>query len=95
MADLKIIGPDGRPIPPPKKGEPMPMAPLGGAIIVAQIEQFGNGQFGIRRVTNIASLDLAKVCANLAASIIQVEQNKNKVVPATETEEIPPEKTGA
>jgi len=95
MADIKILGPGGKPIPMPRKGEPLPQMPLGGATIVAQIEQFGNGQFGIRRLSAMSSLDLAKVCANLAASIIQVEQNKNKVVPAAEGTDEPPEKTGS
>jgi len=88
--EFKLVGPDGRLIPPPRPGRPLPTMMQTGPIIVAQIEQFGNGQFGIRRVSNIASLDLVKVLCNLAASIVQVEQNKMSAALAVPEKEIPP-----
>lgn len=86
---FKLMGPDGKPIPVPQKGQPLPQIPIASARLIAQIEEFRPGQFGIRRIADIASLDMVKVLCNLAASVVQVEQNKAREI-IERTAELPP-----
>lgn len=80
MADLKIIGPDGKEIQPPSKENPV-VPSMPGAVVIAQIETFpgkvpGTSQFGIKALSPISVLDLCKVLAQLISALIEKNQKE-------------------
>ncbi len=92
MEKMKIIGPDGRPLPLPTKDNPLPR--IGGDIPLAIIvEHPGTGQFSVKRLRNFDLLDLAKLLSNLSAAVLQSYQNAQKGIlgqDAPPPEEPPP-----
>jgi hypothetical protein len=76
MGDLKIMGLDGKPIPPPSKENPVVPAipPEVSFDVIAQIEASGTGQYGIRVLRQIPIFDLCEVLAKIIGGLI--EKNK-------------------
>lgn len=74
MGDLKIVGPDGRPMAPPSKHNPNALREAAAALkqpmTIATIDLFPDGRAGLKHIAPLPLVDYAYILSELTSSLI-------------------------
>ncbi len=83
MGDLKIVGPDGKPLPPPpSKDNPDALKAAAAALnqprAVARIDLLPDGTFGLKPLVGMPAMDFAFILSNLLFTLLATIKNQQQ-----------------